>query len=50
MVRPVEKESDLQNLQNLPDYKLRKESIVQAKIFRNKIMKKIKPKTFRKKI
>ena len=50
MVRPVEKESDLQNLQNLPDYQLRKEFLDQAKIFRNKVMKKIKPKTFRKKI
>ena len=50
MVRPVEKESDLQNLQNLPDYQLRKEFVEQAKIFRNKVMKKIKPKTFRKKI
>ena len=49
MVRPVEKESDLQNLQNLPDYQLRKEFVEQAKIFRNKVMKKIKPKTFRKK-
>ena len=27
MVRPVEKESDLQNLQNLPDYRLRKEFV-----------------------
>ena len=50
MVRPVEKESDLQNLQNLPDYQLRKEFVEQAKIFRNKVMKKIKPKTFRKKL
>ena len=50
MVRPVEKESDLQNLQNLPDYQLRKEFLEQAKIFRNKVMKKIKPKTFRKKL
>ena len=49
MVRPVEKESDLQNLQNLPDYEFRKEFIEQAKIFRNKVMKKTKPKTFRKK-
>ena len=50
MVRPVEKESDLQNLQNLPDYQLRKEFVEQAKIFRNKVMKKTKPKTFRKKV
>ena len=49
MVRPVEEESDLQNLQNLPDEQLRKEFLEQAKIFRNKVMKKIKPKIFRKK-
>ena len=49
MVRPVEEESDLQNLQNLPDDKLRKEFLEQAKMFRNKVMKKIKPKIFRKK-
>ena len=44
MVRPVEKEEDLQNLQNLPNDKLRKEFLEQSKIFRNKIMKKTKPK------
>ena len=33
MVRPVEKENDLQNLQNLPDEKLRKEFLEQSKIF-----------------
>ena len=49
MVRPVEEESDLQNLQNLPDERLRKEFLEQAKLFRNKVMKKIKPKIFRKK-
>jgi len=49
MVRPVEEESDLQNLQNLPDEKLRKEFLEQAKFFRNKVMKKIKPKVFKKK-
>ena len=49
MVRPVEKESDLQNLQNLPDEKLRKEFLEQSKIFRNKVIKKTKPKTFKKK-
>ena len=48
MVRPVEKEEDLQNLQNLPDDKLRKEFLEQSKIFRNKVMKKTKPKTFNK--
>ena len=49
MVRPVEKESDLQNLQNLPDENLRKEFLEQSKIFRNKVFKKTKPKTFNKK-
>ena len=49
MVRPVEEESDLQNLQNLPDEKLRKEFLEQSKFFRNKVMKKIKPKIFKKK-
>ena len=49
MVRPVEEECDLQNLQNLPDEKLRKEFLEQAKFFRNKVMKKIKPKVFKKK-
>ena len=49
MVRPVEEESDLQNLQNLPDEKLRKEFLEQAKFFKNKVMKKTKPKIFKKK-
>ena len=49
MVRPVEEETDLQNLQNLPDEQLRKEFLEQAKLFRNKVMKKVKPKIFRKK-
>ena len=50
MVRPIEKEQDLQNLQNLPDNQFRKEFIEQSKIFRNKVMKKTKPKRFRNKI
>ena len=50
MVRPVEKEADLQNLQNLPDDKLRKEFLNQSKIFRNKVFKKTKPKSFNKKL
>ena len=49
MVRPVEKESDLQNMQRLPDEQLRKEFVQQAKIFRNKVTKKTKPKIFMKK-
>ena len=49
MVRPVEKESDLQNMSKLPDSHLRKEFIEQAKMFKNKVMKKTKPKIFMKK-
>ena len=37
MVRPVEKEDELQNLQNLPDDMLRKEFLIQAQNFRNKV-------------
>ena len=50
MVRPIEKENDLQNLQNLPDTQFRREFLEQSKIFRNKVMKKTKPKRFRNKI
>ena len=50
MVRPIEEETDLQNLQNLPDKQFRKEFLDQAKIFRNKVMKKTKPKRFRNKL
>ena len=50
MVRPIEEEKDLQNLQNLPDNQFRKEFLEQAKIFRNKVMKKTKPKRFRNKL
>ena len=48
MVRPVEKESDLQNLQNLPDDMLRKEFLEQAQNFRNKVYKIACPKSFHK--
>ena len=44
MVRPTENEQDLQNLQHLKDNKFRKEFLEQSKIFRNKVMKKTKPK------
>ena len=44
MVRPTENEQDLQNLQHLQDNKFRKEFLEQSKIFRNKVMKKTKPK------
>ena len=50
MVRPIEKENDLQNLQNLPDTQFRREFLEQSKIFRNKVMKKTRPKRFRNKI
>ena len=50
MVRPIEEEKDLQNLQNLPDNQFRKEFLEQSKIFRNKVMKKTKPKRFRNKL
>ena len=50
MVRPVENEEDLQNLENIPDKQLRKEFLEQAKIFRNKVKKKIKPKSFKNKL
>ena len=46
MVRPVEEEKNLQKLQYLPDEQLRVEFLEQAKNFRNKVFKKIKPKTF----
>jgi hypothetical protein len=49
MVRPVEKESDLQIMQNLPDQRLRKEFLEQAQIFKNKVLQKTKPKMFMKK-
>jgi hypothetical protein len=49
MVRPIEEESDLQNLQNIPDNQLRKEFVEQAKIFKNKVSKKTKPKKLNKK-
>ena len=46
MVRPVEEEKNLQKLQYLPDEELRVEFLEQAKNFRNKVFKKIKPKAF----
>ena len=50
MVRPIENESSLQNLQNLPEKNFRKEFLEQSKIFRNKVLKKTKPKRFRNKL
>ena len=50
MVRPVENENDLQNLQNLPDENIRPEFLNQCHVLTNKILKKIKPKNFNQKI
>ena len=50
MVRPTENEEDLQNLQNLNDNRFRKEFLEQSKIFRNKVIKKTKPKRLNGKI
>ena len=50
MVRPVEDEKDLQNLEYLTNEELRSEFIVQAKNFRNKILNITCPKTFHKKL
>lgn len=44
MVRPTEDEKDLQNLQCLPDSKLRPEFVDQMQILRSRIWKKVKPK------
>ena len=46
LIRPVEDEKNLQNLQELSDDELRDEFVEQAKNFRNKVYKKIKPKFF----
>ena len=50
MVRPVENEIDLQNLQTLDDSEIRKEFLEQAETLRNKVFKKVKPKVFNNKI
>ena len=50
MVRPVENEKDLQNLEYIPDEDMRKEFLEQAQIFRNKIIDITTPKTFHKKL
>lgn len=46
MVRSVENEIDLQNLQNLDDNQLRSEFVIQAKEFRESVVQKVKPKIF----
>ena len=50
MVRPVEKEKDLQNLEFLTNEELRAEFVEQAKNFRNKVLNITCPKTFHKKL
>lgn len=45
MVRPCEKESDLQRINEIPNEKLRPEFVNQSKSFHTKLMKKIRPKT-----
>ena len=50
LVRPVENEKDLQNLEYLPDEELRKEFLEQSQMFREKIMNITTPKTFHKKL
>ena len=50
MVRPVENEKDLQNLEYLSDQELRSVFLEQAQIFRDKIMNITTPKTFHKKL
>jgi len=46
MVRPVEDEKELQNLQSIEDSKIRIEFREQAETLRNKVSKKVKPKLF----
>lgn len=46
MVRPVENEIDLQNLQTIDNSQIRPEFLDQAETLRNKVMKKVKPKSF----
>ena len=50
MVRPVENENDLQNLQTLPNDKIRSEFLMQSETLRNKVLRKTKPKNFNGKI
>jgi len=50
LVRPVENEKDLQNLQKLDDSQIRPEFVEQSKVLRNKVAKKVKPKCFNNKI
>jgi hypothetical protein len=44
-VRPCEKESELQRINEIPNSQLRNEFVNQTKSFRSKFLKKIRPKT-----
>jgi hypothetical protein len=44
MVRPVQNESDLQKLQELPDYRLRTEFLKQIDLVRNTVFQNVEPK------
>ena len=46
LIRPVENENDLQNIQTIDESNFRKEFLEQASTFRNKVFKKVKPKVF----
>jgi len=50
MVRPIENEKDLQNLQSLDNSLIRREFLEQAETLRNKVFKKVKPKMFNNKL
>ncbi len=45
MVRPVEKETELQSLQSMPDSDMRQEFVSQINQLRQKIFKRVKPKS-----
>lgn len=47
MVRPLLKEKDLQNLENMPPDKLRPEFLEQILQLRKKVLNKVKVKTFK---
>ena len=49
MIRPVEDEKQIQNLQSLPDEELREEFVQRAQIFRQKVLRKVRPKMLMKK-
>ena len=50
MVRPTEEEKDLQSLQQMDDSQLRKEFKDQMMTLRNRIYKRVKPKTLNSKM